>query len=128
MTARQSGLGRGLSSLIPRKKTQAAADANYFGSQASDDSVESNDSSVAVQEPKKSIQDQKISDIALRSIMEISVDNISSNPHQPRQKFDEQKLEELASSIKKHGIIQPIVVSRLANGSYELVAGERRRE
>ena len=126
MTARQSGLGRGLSSLIPRKKTQAAADANYFGSQASDDSVESNDSSVAVQEPKKSIQDQKISDIALRSIMEISVDNISSNPHQPRQKFDEQKLEELASSIKKHGIIQPIVVSRLANGSYELVAGERR--
>jgi len=126
MTARQSGLGRGLSSLIPRKKTQAAADANYFGSQASDDSVESNDSSVAVQEPKKSIQDQKISDIALRSIMEISVDNISSNPHQPRQKFDEQKLEELASSIKKHGIIQPIVVSRLSNGSYELVAGERR--
>lgn len=137
MTARKGGLGRGLSSLIPQKKNQAAAEVNYFGSQKSvsdDDSgkkgsqkiVASSDDSQKKQPQKTSLQDQKVSDIALKSVMEISVDSIVPNPHQPRQKFDEQKLEELASSIRKYGIIQPIVVSRLEDGSYELVAGERR--
>lgn len=117
MTARQSGLGRGLSSLIPKKKTQAIADANYFGSDGSESSEE---------KTSGNFQQQKIADIALRSIMEIGVDEILPNPHQPRQKFDQEKLEELSSSIKKYGIIQPIVVSRLDDGTYELVAGERR--
>lgn len=129
MSARQSGLGRGLASLIPKKKNQAAAEMNYFGSKYSDDFQE--DANPQTQKKTKASsqapkQDQKIADIALKSILEIPVDAIVPNPHQPRQKFDEQKLEELASSIKKYGVIQPIVVSRLESGSYELVAGERR--
>ncbi len=58
-------------------------------------------------------------------ITEISLDEIRSNPYQPRVNFDEKSLEELAESIKEHGIIQPIIVKKSIKG-YELVAGERR--
>lgn len=58
--------------------------------------------------------------------IEIDVDRIVTNPHQPRQTFDPAALEELASSIKQYGLIQPIVVRRLTHGQYELIAGERR--
>lgn len=58
-------------------------------------------------------------------ITEISLDEIRSNPYQPRVIFDDASLEELASSIKEHGIIQPIIVKKSIKG-YELVAGERR--
>jgi ParB family chromosome partitioning protein len=56
----------------------------------------------------------------------IAVDEIEANPKQPRHDFDEQSLQELASSIKKHDIIQPITVSKLPSGKYRLVSGERR--
>ena len=56
----------------------------------------------------------------------ISVDSIDSNPFQPRTSFDEQSLEELASSIKKLGIVQPLTVRETGDGRYQLIAGERR--
>lgn len=56
---------------------------------------------------------------------EISVKKISANPYQPRQFFSEEKLEELATSIREYGIVQPLVVRKKGKG-YELVAGERR--
>ncbi|HTJ12934.1 MAG TPA: ParB/RepB/Spo0J family partition protein [Dinghuibacter sp.] len=56
----------------------------------------------------------------------IALDQISVNPKQPRRDFDEQALAELASSIRIHDIIQPITVSRLPDGKFRLVAGERR--
>jgi len=56
----------------------------------------------------------------------IAVDNIEANPKQPRRDFDEKSLQELADSIKLHDIIQPVTVSKLANGKYRLIAGERR--
>ena len=56
----------------------------------------------------------------------ISLEQIEVNPKQPRQDFDETALNELASSIKTHGIIQPLTVAKTANGRYRLVAGERR--
>jgi ParB family chromosome partitioning protein len=56
----------------------------------------------------------------------ISVDDIETNPKQPRRDFDEQTLKELAESIKLHDIIQPITVSKLASGKYRLITGERR--
>lgn len=59
------------------------------------------------------------------NIMELDVHSISPNPRQPRKMFDEGKLEELASSIREHGVVQPIVV-RPREGRYEIVAGERR--
>ena len=58
----------------------------------------------------------------------VSISDLSRNPYQPRQNFSEEKLEELANSIKKNGIIQPIAVrpNKIENGKYEIVAGERR--
>ena len=58
--------------------------------------------------------------------MDISVDAIEANPFQPRTKFDEQSLEELAASIRKLGIVQPLTVRDAGNGKYQLIAGERR--
>jgi ParB family chromosome partitioning protein len=56
----------------------------------------------------------------------ISVDEIETNPKQPRRDFDEQSLHELANSIKLHDIIQPVTVSKLPSGRYRLISGERR--
>ena len=57
--------------------------------------------------------------------MEIALESIAPNPQQPRTQFDPQGINELAASIKRHGVLQPIVVSRKGDG-YELVAGHRR--
>ncbi len=105
------GLGRGLSSLIPpknKKIKEPKQDYNYFGSDS----------------PGKAggvSQDQK------RNIFEVEIGKIVPNPFQPRLNFDEEKLRELANSIKKHGVIQPVIVSKNEKG-YELIAGERRLE
>ena len=58
----------------------------------------------------------------------VSISDLSRNPYQPRQYFSEEKLEELANSIKKNGVIQPIAVrpNKTETGRYEIVAGERR--
>ncbi|MBA4196432.1 MAG: chromosome partitioning protein ParB [Chitinophaga sp.] len=56
----------------------------------------------------------------------VNIDDIQINPKQPRRDFDEYALSELAASIKMHDIIQPLTVSKLANGKYQLIAGERR--
>ena len=56
----------------------------------------------------------------------ISINDIEPNPKQPRRDFDDQSLIELANSIKIHDIIQPVTVSKLSNGKYRLVTGERR--
>ncbi|NTW27105.1 MAG: ParB/RepB/Spo0J family partition protein [Candidatus Moranbacteria bacterium] len=106
--SQQFGLGRGLSSLIPNKQPEAAPQAqsrDEFAARtvgASDDSIRGDN-----------------------FVIEVDVNQIVANPHQPRHQFDEEKLANLAASIKVHGIIQPLIVSR--NGSkYELIAGERR--
>jgi ParB family chromosome partitioning protein len=57
---------------------------------------------------------------------DISVDSIDGNPFQPRTTFDQQALEELASSIKKLGIVQPLTVRETTGGRFQLIAGERR--
>src|SRR3989338_33369 len=56
----------------------------------------------------------------------IPIDKIRRNPYQPRETFDPEKLEELADSIRVHGIIEPLVASKDCDGSYELISGERR--
>jgi len=58
--------------------------------------------------------------------MDIALDSIDGNPFQPRTHFDDQTLEELAGSIKKLGIVQPLTVRETGNGRYQLIAGERR--
>jgi ParB family chromosome partitioning protein len=61
-----------------------------------------------------------------RGVLEVPVDRIERNPNQPRTSFDEAQLGELAASIAVHGVLQPVVVRALADGGYELIAGERR--
>jgi len=60
------------------------------------------------------------------SLLKLPLDSIGRNPYQPREGFDESDLEDLARSIKEKGLLQPVVVRRLAGGGYELVSGERR--
>ncbi len=56
----------------------------------------------------------------------IHVASIEANPYQPRTKFDEEALQELAQSIKTYGLIQPVTVRPVGNGKYQLISGERR--
>ena len=61
-------------------------------------------------------------------ITTVNVDTINPNRYQPRKFFDQEKLQELANSLKENGIIQPIIVTKKDDTNYELVAGERRLE
>lgn len=70
--------------------------------------------------------EKKIVDEANKDeIVDIKLSDLRSNPYQPRQVFDEEKLKELAESIKEYGVIQPIIVKKSIKG-YEIIAGERR--
>lgn len=89
------GLGRGLGSLIPKKIEQ------------------------------KIIETSPVAEGLFDRVLQLDVGQISPNPHQPRKHFSHNELEDLANSIKEHGIIQPLIVTRRENG-YELIAGERR--
>ena len=93
-----------------------------------EDVISSNNTEVVdtavVTEPVSLEPSEKVS-YADSSIQEIPVSEIVANPYQPRKVFKEEALRELAESIKEHGVIQPVVVTRSPNG-YELVVGERR--
>jgi ParB family transcriptional regulator, chromosome partitioning protein len=65
-------------------------------------------------------------DLETDQLREIDTDRIIPNSHQPRKNFDEDALNELANSIREHGIVQPIVVRPLEDGFFQLIAGERR--
>jgi len=95
MSAKRTGLGRGFDSLIPVDVLDESFD------------------------PTAS-QEAQTSDLR-----HLKISEVVPNPDQPRRQFDEEALDELAASIKEHGVLQPIVVSP-AGGSYHIVAGERR--
>ncbi|MEI7890672.1 MAG: ParB/RepB/Spo0J family partition protein [bacterium] len=109
--SQQFGLGRGLSSLIPNKQPD-----------------EDNQAQVIEEQVAIATQSRNISDESIRGdkyVIEVDVNQIVANPSQPRVQFDEEKLQNLAQSIKIHGIIQPLIVTKKGN-LYELIAGERR--
>lgn len=70
----------------------------------------------------------KVSDFATdtTNLKEIALDKIEPDPNQPRRKFEEASLQALAQSIKEHGVLQPIILSKEENGRYMIVTGERR--
>ncbi len=72
---------------------------------------------------KISVKDE---DSIINTVPKIPLDQIEVNPFQPRADFNEQALQELASSIKVHGVIQPITVRKISDKKYQLIAGERR--
>lgn len=99
------GLGRGLGSLIPKKTV------SYGENPYQDESSK--------EEKKEVVYDGD-------RILQISPDKIDINPFQPRTYFSDVALNDLAQSIKEHGLLQPIVVTKKEGGRYELIAGERR--
>lgn len=70
--------------------------------------------------------DEKESVAGASSINDVKISEIEANPDQPRRVFDEEALNELADSIKQIGVVQPITLRKLADGKYQIVAGERR--
>lgn len=71
------------------------------------------------------LEEKIISSTPKESIIKVKLNELHSNPYQPRQVFNEEALNELASSIKKYGVFQPIIIKKSIKG-YEIVAGERR--
>ncbi len=73
----------------------------------------------------ESLEEKIIDSTPKEEIEEIAISELRSNPYQPRKNFDEKALQELASSIKEHGVFQPIIAKKSIKG-YEIIAGERR--
>jgi ParB family chromosome partitioning protein len=138
--AQQHGLGRGLSSLIPPKKDNDAGESPFkdqafrsmqaqgvdFSARPTTASAKSYVEPVsrpATKSPAPKEQEQRKGQGSPKMI---SVSDIVPNPNQPRLRFDEEKLRELSESIREHGVLQPLIVSSLPDGKYELIAGERR--
>ena len=105
------GLGKGLNALIKTPSSRS----NVTNTPPPQESAEPGAAPVPAPAPV----------IEGKQIMEVALDQIVPSPFQPRKRFNEENLEELANSIKEHGLIQPLVV-RPVNGKFELIAGERR--
>ncbi len=102
-------LGRGLASLIPPKNKMPKPE---------NENQPQNIFSKEIRVPDEAaLQDE---------YLEVAIEKIAANPQQPRHDFNEKELQELADSIKEHGIIQPLIVAKIAPEQYELIAGERR--
>ncbi len=107
---RQSGLGRGLGAIIPPKPMPTQA-AELAGAAPKAESFVFYGLTAPLDENR---------------LHELSLDLIDPNPHQPREHFDYSGIEELVSSIREHGVMQPIIVTAKPDGRFELIAGERR--
>ncbi len=131
--SKQSGLGRGLGALIPAKQASAspgdAAPSAPVANTASQVPVAPR-SAVAGPPPKArtlgSALAAPLPAEGRASATDISVQSIEANPHQPRRHFDHGMMDDLIASIKIHGVLQPVLVSRLPGGKFRLIAGERR--
>lgn len=116
MTHPRRGLGRGLDALIPGR-TQAPPSPppnEASGSGARESTAPDAAPPAAAGATRRGVPET------------LDIDFIAPNPEQPRTHFEPEKLRELAESISQHGIIQPLIVSREPDGSYRLIAGERR--
>ena len=71
------------------------------------------------------VEEKIVNETPREEIEMLNLDELRSNPYQPRKNFDEEALKELAESIKEHGVIQPIIAKKSIKG-YEIIAGERR--
>ena len=72
------------------------------------------------------IEEKIIDATPKEEIIEMDISELRANPYQPRKVFDGEKLEELANSIREHGVFQPIIIKKSAIKGYEIIAGERR--
>ena len=115
--ARLGGLGKGLGALIPSDlDTPVTSLTPAAGSVPTQGTVDA----VGIPVAGKPGDDDRA------RLVELPIDAISPNPNQPRVHFDEESLEELAASIREIGVLQPVLAREMGNGTYQLVAGERR--
>ncbi|MFE7441175.1 ParB/RepB/Spo0J family partition protein [Streptomyces chartreusis] len=142
MSERRRGLGRGLGALIPAAPTEKTVPPAAVGGAASaspapmpvltDRGVAA--AKVATLPPVSHETEEPPSSGAVETLAapmgahfaEIPLDEITPNPRQPREIFDEDALQELVTSIQEVGLLQPIVVRQIAPSRYELIMGERR--
>ena len=82
--------------------------------------------SALLENPETEVHAREIASDYIGSVAQLKIDQIESNPFQPRTHFNEEELAELALSIQQQGIIQPITVRKLGHDKYQLIAGERR--
>ncbi|MBK5968774.1 MULTISPECIES: ParB/RepB/Spo0J family partition protein [Thiorhodovibrio] len=108
MSTKRKGLGRGLDALLGSGST-----ATGVASNTSSDTQNTTHESPTTAHPSE-------------AVTELGVEHIRRGRYQPRREFDPDSLSELADSIAAQGVLQPIVVRRLDDGDYEIVAGERR--
>ena len=108
MSAKKRGLGRGLDALLSSSKPAPSAN-NQQQATATPEQV----SEVVAEQSKGELQ-------------KLAIEFLQSGKYQPRKDMSEEALEELASSIRAQGIIQPIVVRQIGADKYEIIAGERR--
>ncbi len=127
MTDKKRGLGRGLGALIPSAPgTRTAVSPSGSGSRVVADALLTPSESERPSDTLEVVHSGNGSDTDLAHYAEIPVGQISPNPRQPRQVFDEESLAELVFSLQEVGLLQPIVVRPLGGDQFELVAGERR--
>ncbi|MBR1741187.1 MAG: ParB/RepB/Spo0J family partition protein, partial [Lachnospiraceae bacterium] len=98
--AGKRGLGKGLNTLIPEAKTSEGT------------------------EEKKAVKE--VSKEVVKETDKIDINKIEPNANQPRKVFNEDALQELADSIRQHGLIEPLIVQEGSKGFYQIIAGERR--
>lgn len=129
MTERRGGLGRGLAALIPSappaEEAEAAHERSVVGSSESPATVRSAGGAHAADAPPP-VSRETGGTVAGAVYREVDIAEITPNPRQPRQVFDEEALAELEHSIGEFGLMQPIVVRDAGDGRYELIMGERR--
>jgi ParB family chromosome partitioning protein len=109
--ARKTGLGKGLDALLPMGDDAPAAAPDFRGNSGGAVGGEQ----AAAGAPERG-----------RAVLSLPPELLRPNPDQPRKNFDPAELEELAASIREHGIISPVIVEDAGDGSYLIVAGERR--
>lgn len=145
---RRGGLGRGLGSLLPgsydapapasptpeRQRVtvevdEVAAIEAPVSTRPARTVVEMEEVPDAVSEPairEVSPANSPVVDSSSKETDEVSLDKIVPNPDQPRTQFKKEEIEELAASIEKDGLLQPILVRQMTDGTYQIIAGERR--
>ena len=145
---RRGGLGRGLGSLLPgsyespapvspapeRQRVtievdEEAAREAPVSTRPVRTMVEIEEEPVKVSEPivrEAIIEESRTEEVPARGTDEVEIDRIAPNPDQPRTQFKKEEIEELAASIEKDGLLQPILVRQMADGTYQIIAGERR--
>jgi len=123
MSARRSALGRGLGALIPGGDARSKGDR---GDQGNEGGRATQSAAAQAVVDRADPADGSRHEVRERGPLEIAIDAIRPNPDQPRRVFAPEQLSELAASIERHGVLQPIVVRRAEGGGYELIVGERR--